>query len=430
VDFSLVELNTFPPITYKPYLAGWDVSGSIPNYTFAIHHPMGDVKKISLDLDPPAISNFTSMPANSAWKIIQWDNGTTEGGSSGSPLFDQNKRIVGILTGGEAVCGRALNDYFVRLNVIYNYSSLLWEQVKGWIDPAVTGAKQLDGRDPYVTNWLTVDTLTNLASSENRSVTKYLSPGLGYSTGFNSDSLVMYAEYFKNPSSGREISEVWLNIAKATSVSTADSVRVWVFGDGVSPGTPIASQKIFIGEAKDSFMLKLDFNTTVPVTGNFYIGWKIWYSTRAKSEPRQFAIYHSPDRVLLSKNTAWFNNGSVWKPFTQHPLAPMSVSLDVKVITTGNSKVNYISENKASVNEFKVYPNPASDKIAISSQTAADNVIIRLIDLTGNILKDFHFRYSFPGEVTLNLAGVQPGFYLVNINSNGISETHKVLINR
>jgi hypothetical protein len=166
------------------------------------------------------------------------------------------------------------------------------------------------------------------------------------------------------------------------------------------------------------------------VTGNFYIGWKIWYSTKASSEPRQFAVYHSPDRVQLSKNTAWFNNGSVWKPFTQHPFAPMSISLDVKVITTGNSKVNFISENIASAKEFQIYPNPASDKIIISSKIIADNVTVKLIGLTGNVFQYIHFRDSFPGEVALNLAGIQPGFYLVNINSNGISETHKVLINR
>jgi hypothetical protein len=92
--------------------------------------------------------------------------------------------------------------------------------------------------------------------------------------------------------------------------------------------------------------------------------------------------------------------------------------------------VNYISENSASVKEFQIYPNPASGKIIISSKIVADKVTVRLIDLTGNVLQDLYFRDSFPGEVTMNLAGVQPGFYLVNINTIGISETHKILINR
>src|SRR5512138_3492917 len=106
------------------------------------------------------------MPPNSSWQILQWEKGTTEGGSSGGPLFDQNRRVVGILTGGEAVCGRSVNDYFAKLSFSYNFSSILWQQVKGWIDPAVSGALQLDGRDPYALNLLSSDTLTNLASSE------------------------------------------------------------------------------------------------------------------------------------------------------------------------------------------------------------------------------------------------------------------------
>ncbi len=428
IDFSLVELNTFPPLVYKPYLAGWDVSGTAPTHTAAIHHPIGDVKKISIDLDPPVSSAFTNMPDNSAWKIVQWDLGTTEGGSSGSPLFDQNKRIVGILTGGEAVCGNSVNDYFAKLSVIYNYSQLLYQQLKGWIDPAVSGLKQLNGRDPYADNLITNDTLSNIGTSESVTLTKY-SSGQGYSTGFNSDSIVMYAEYFNN-SGGHEISEVWLNIAKDNYVALTDSVKVYVFSDGSIPGNTLASQKILISEAKDSFRLKFDFNGTVPVSGNFYIGWRLWYVSKALSETRQFAVYHSPDRVLPVKNTAWFNDGSGWKPFTQQPFAPMSVSLDVKVITTANSKVDYISENKIVTPEFLIYPVPATNHIIISSKMVRTEIIMRIIDLAGTVLQMSNISTRFPGKVEIDISALKRGFYLINLSSEGVSETHKILIDR
>lgn len=429
IDFSLVELKTFPPLVYKPYLAGWDVSGSVPAHTSSIHHPMGDVKKLAIDLDPPVTGTFTNMPANSFWKIVQWDGGTTEGGSSGAPLFDQTKRVVGILTGGEAVCGRSVNDYFLKLSVTYNFSSLIYQQLKGWIDPAVSGIKQLNGRDPYAPNWLTTDTLSNIGPTEKSTLTKYSLPGQGYSTGFNSDSLVMYAEYFNNPG-GHAISEVWLNVAKANSVAATDSIRIFVFGDGPSPGTALASQKIIIGEAKDSFNLKLDFNNTVPIPGNFYIGWRIWYVNKALSETRQFAIYHSPDRVVQAKNTAWFNNGSGWKPFVQHPFAPMSVSLDLKVITTTNSIVNHIPENKLTANDFVIYPNPASEQIKVSSKRIARDMTLRIMDITGNVLQMSRITNRFPGEVTIDISAVKTGFYIINLCSEGFSETHKIFISR
>jgi lysyl endopeptidase len=429
IDFSLVELNTFPPIVCKPYLAGWDVSGSVPANTSAIHHPMGDVKKISTDYDSPVTATFNSMPASTSWKIIQWDKGTTEGGSSGSPLFDQNKRIVGILNGGEAVCGRSVNDYFLKMSVAYNRSSLLYQQLKGWIDPAVSGVTQLNGRDPYASNFITSDTLANLLPAETPTFTKYPLTGQGYSTGYNSDSILMYAEYFTN-TSAHEISEVWLNIAKANSVTTNDSIRVYIFSDGAVPGSVLASQKIYIREAKDSFRLRLDFNNTIPVTGNFYVGWRIWYVNNALSETRQFALYHSPDRVLAAKNTAWFYKGTSWKPFLQHPFAPMSVSLDVKVIITTNSVVNHSYENKNIANEFLIYPNPANDRIVVSSGTVKSNITLSIMEITGNIIKTSSFANCFPGEITISIPEIMPGYYLIRISSGNSSETHKVLISR
>ena len=123
----------------------------------------------------------------------------------------------------------------------YNNSSVLWEQLfKEWIDPA-TGLKKLDGRDPYATNLLTVDTLANIARSEIRSITKYPVTGIGYTTGFS--GLIMYAQYFANPA-GKQVSEVILNVAKVNALSSADSAKIYLPG-GAMPGTVLGSQKIF-----------------------------------------------------------------------------------------------------------------------------------------------------------------------------------------
>jgi hypothetical protein len=227
----------------------------------------------------------------------------------------------------------------------------------------------------------------------------------------------MYAEYFKS-SPGYEISEVWLNVAVVNSISTADSVRVFVFDDGPAPGAFLASQKIFFTETKDTIQLKLDFNKTIPVNANFYIGWKIWYSSKALTETRQFAVFHSPDRVLPAKNTAWFYNGSIWKPFLQHPFAPMSVSLDVKVVRTATSVFNKVTENRKLVSDF------------ISAKRVVNEVSMRIIDITGSILKMNRITGRFPGEANIDISDVKPGYYLIELFSEGFSETHKVLINR
>ena len=76
---------------------GWNRTGPITNTT-SIHHPAGDVMKISVDNDAPAITTFLS--GNNAHWRTDFDIGTVQGGSSGAPLFDQNHRVIGQLHGG------------------------------------------------------------------------------------------------------------------------------------------------------------------------------------------------------------------------------------------------------------------------------------------------------------------------------------------
>lgn len=155
-DFCLVEItggltNNTVPSNYNPFFAGWDNSGDIPSTTVCIHHPAGDIKKISFDDDAASISQaMGSSEANSTW-TVQWDrNTTTEGGSSGSPLFDQNHRIIGQLWGGGASCFNLNSpDYYGRVSMSWEPSgSNQTNQLKHWLDPNNAGASFIDGFDP------------------------------------------------------------------------------------------------------------------------------------------------------------------------------------------------------------------------------------------------------------------------------------------
>ena len=50
-------------------------------------------------------------------RVNDWDLGTTEPGSSGSPLFDPDHCIVGQLFGGFAACSNDLEDWYGRFYV-------------------------------------------------------------------------------------------------------------------------------------------------------------------------------------------------------------------------------------------------------------------------------------------------------------------------
>ena len=57
-DFWLTELNTAPPPSYGLYYAGWDRSSSGSSSGVSIHHPAGDIKKIS---------TYSSNLTNGGW---------------------------------------------------------------------------------------------------------------------------------------------------------------------------------------------------------------------------------------------------------------------------------------------------------------------------------------------------------------------------
>jgi PKD repeat protein len=145
-DFSLLLLNEYPPSNYKAYFAGWDATGNNPEHGVCIHHPEGTPKCIAFDNDMISDNNYTiswddhsTSEKHSHW-AINFDEGGIESGSSGSPLFDQNRRIVGQLHGGDS-----LETFFGKCSVSWATNSNSAKQLKAWLDPDNTGVKILDG---------------------------------------------------------------------------------------------------------------------------------------------------------------------------------------------------------------------------------------------------------------------------------------------
>lgn len=154
-DFCLVEITGglqggTVPTAFTPYFNGWDNSGNIPTSAVGIHHPAGDIKKISFENNPLVSTSFGGSPANSHWGVTGWDEGVTEGGSSGSPLFDQNHRIIGQLHGGASACGApVLSDEYGKISYSWTpANSDSTNQLKYWLDPNQSNATFVNGYDP------------------------------------------------------------------------------------------------------------------------------------------------------------------------------------------------------------------------------------------------------------------------------------------
>ncbi len=153
LDFCLIELSVPPLPSYKPYFAGWNVEEAQAERSTVIHHPLGDVKKISEDFEPPTTANYDGgYDFDSHWLVKEWNLGTTEGGSSGSPMFNEAHQIVGTLTGGQANCDYLYNDYFSKMSMAWDEYSDSTDQLMFWLDPDSTGVTAMNGYDPYFGN--------------------------------------------------------------------------------------------------------------------------------------------------------------------------------------------------------------------------------------------------------------------------------------
>jgi len=136
------------------YFNGWNRSENIAANGVSIHHPSGDIKKLSTYTVKPVSTGFgqsNSDPAGKYWRV-QWvetenGHGVTEGGSSGSPLFDASGRIIGALTGGNASCTNTFApDYYGKFSFSWEQNGVQSnKQLKPWLDPDQTGLDQLNG---------------------------------------------------------------------------------------------------------------------------------------------------------------------------------------------------------------------------------------------------------------------------------------------
>jgi lysyl endopeptidase len=147
-DFTLLRLNSNVPAGADAFFSGWDATGATPTSAAGIHHPAGHEKRIAIDSDALQVTGYGGGAGSTHWRIVDWNEGTTEGGSSGSGLWNQNKRLVGQLHGGSAACGNDLSDYYGRLSVSWTGGGTAATRLRDHLDPGNTATSIPGYRTP------------------------------------------------------------------------------------------------------------------------------------------------------------------------------------------------------------------------------------------------------------------------------------------
>lgn len=138
-DVALLRLaDRAPP---GAWFAGWDATPAAAGQSVvALHHPMGDLKKLSLgDVVPDADTRYVTT----AWRV-----GATEPGSSGSGIFTASGNeylLRGALKGGSASCASSGNLADPANRDEYSRFDAAFAALRPWLAGAVAPIEDFGG---------------------------------------------------------------------------------------------------------------------------------------------------------------------------------------------------------------------------------------------------------------------------------------------
>lgn len=448
-DFCLIEFDDPINSEYDLYFAGWDRTLNLPAMTIGIHHPAVSEKRISFDLDPPQFvtsGGSSTTDINGAYlRVIDWDFGTTEGGSSGSALFDQNGRIVGQLLGGEAACGNDLPDWYGKIWHSWTGGGSNSTRLSNWLDETNSGITQLDGRN-HVPNQITIESLSIEETDNN----KVLNFGISLSEPSNQPVEVIVSTESDTAVAEEDFTPINNEIITFAAGETSKNVNITIIGDAEaeeheqffinlqrqSLNARIATPKAEVVILNDDLIIP-EINSTLRVSAVNNL--EFTYQIGALNTPSEFSISNAPIGMqidslsgIITWTPASLGNQSVVITAT-NSVGSDSETLNIIVQESDLAGgLNLDSENSTTTTgdtpwffqETTTFDNVA----ALQSGNISDNQSSELnLEITGPQFLQFRWKADseqFADEGLCSLNGIQ----VASISGNSEWETVNVYI--
>lgn len=406
-DMALLELQETPPPYYQPYYAGWNAldEGDAP-YT-GIHHPGGTVKRICISEKKPLLISYkipgiVTFNENSHWKIGQWNEGCTAGGSSGSALFDANNRIIGGLSGGLSSCGKPKDDFYYAFHKSWAPSEQTDKQLKYWLNPAGSNNQLLcDGLDPYAS--APCYRLSNIQTNGKTDAVETTSlpvADAGYLFGTNTLGITEYAEAYKTGGNA------WIHgtyiVYPAAVAPHGLEVEITVYSGSTKPETRLHTESYKpAARGQESFVR---FSTPIQVSGSFFIGYKI-----VSAEKSAFAVFNLK-KGETARNTAWIHYKNSWTEASNHPLKPFATSLFIDPVVQYNTSTP--NEEISTPEQIQVIVGATRNTLHILLPDPMATANVNLASMDGKILHNWKINQQ---QTTLPISSVSPGVYIVQV---------------
>ena len=438
-DVALLLLSTPPPASARPYYAGWTIdNGEISTGALfhCIHHPRGDVRKLSsaekLELktyDYSKSNSGYSFEASAHWRTSRWLTGTTESGSSGAPIFDMTGHFVGGLTGGNATCNCkrvGCYDFFWALSEAWDKmpQEVGNRPLSSYLDTLKTHVKKLDGAYFNVNNE-PLRSLVYAPDYEQVMFSSRIGETDGYVAGHNARKTSVVAQGFMDAEATTIVYSVMLSWARQNTPKDQTFNLIFYNDNNGLPGDVITTiENVQASIFKNERAAPIVLEKPQTIKGAFHIGVELKYGEAVSDT---LAFYHSEleaAELNADNNRAHFLLDGVWRDykFFVPDVAGADLFFGFNGVVSYTNSLDTITDVKSDNQPFTYYIN--NDELDVLAEGLIE---VEVYDLRG---KRIASQSADNKHAHLQLNGILRGIGIVKVKMRDAdSRTFKILVN-